>query len=238
MFWQRIKFISFFFIINIISQLQVINANENKDKIIQDIIANSIASYPGKCACPYQRTSNGSRCGKRSAYSKPGGYEPLCFPSDVTDEMISSLNNPSLNNTNSSSDFIGKVFVTDGDTIKSGSVRIRLHGIDAPETKQTCKKSNGSIYYCGQKSTAFLKTLIKSNEVSCVQKDKDRYGRIIAVCYVDGKDINAVMVEEGWAIAYRYYSKDYIKEEERAKNQSKGIWQGSFVEPYIWRKNN
>ena len=77
MYWQRIKFISFFFIINIISQLQVINANENKDKIIQDMIANSIASYPGKCACPYQRTSNGSRCGKRSAYSKPGGYEPV-----------------------------------------------------------------------------------------------------------------------------------------------------------------
>ena len=46
------------------------------------------------------------------------------------------------------------------------------------------------------------------------------------------------MVKEGWAIAYRYYSKDYVKEEETAKRDKKGIWQGSFEEPYIWRKNN
>ena len=46
------------------------------------------------------------------------------------------------------------------------------------------------------------------------------------------------MVREGWAIAYRYYSKDYVNEEEIAKAEKKGIWQGSFVEPYIWRKNN
>jgi endonuclease YncB( thermonuclease family) len=46
------------------------------------------------------------------------------------------------------------------------------------------------------------------------------------------------MVREGWAIAYRYYSKDYVNEEEIAKAKKKGIWQGSFVEPYIWRKNN
>jgi endonuclease YncB( thermonuclease family) len=46
------------------------------------------------------------------------------------------------------------------------------------------------------------------------------------------------MVEEGWAIAYRYYSNDYIFEEEIAKKNKKGIWQGNFIEPYVWRKNN
>ena len=51
-------------------------------------------------------------------------------------------------------------------------------------------------------------------------------------------NLNATMVEEGWAIAYRYYSKDYVKEEEMAKTEKKGIWKGSFIEPYIWRKKN
>ena len=49
----------------------------------QQQIDESIASYPGVCACPYSRASNGSKCGKRSAWSKPGGYEPLCYESDV-----------------------------------------------------------------------------------------------------------------------------------------------------------
>ena len=46
-------------------------------------IAESIANYPGSCPCPYSRASNGSKCGKRSAWSKPGGYEPLCYESDI-----------------------------------------------------------------------------------------------------------------------------------------------------------
>jgi len=50
---------------------------------VRQIINESIASYPGKCACPYSLMSNGRKCGKRSAYSKPGGYEPLCYPEDV-----------------------------------------------------------------------------------------------------------------------------------------------------------
>jgi hypothetical protein len=57
-------------------------------EIKQQIIRNSIASYPGNCPCPYSVTSNGSSCGRRSAYSKPGGYDPICYPSDVTPEMV------------------------------------------------------------------------------------------------------------------------------------------------------
>jgi hypothetical protein len=57
-------------------------------EIKQQIIRNSIASYPGNCPCPYSITSNGSSCGRRSAYSKPGGYDPICYPNDVTPEMV------------------------------------------------------------------------------------------------------------------------------------------------------
>ncbi len=58
------------------------------DEIKQKIIESSIQGYSGKCTCPYSLKSNGRRCGKMSAYSKKGGYVPVCYPSDVTPEMI------------------------------------------------------------------------------------------------------------------------------------------------------
>jgi hypothetical protein len=57
-------------------------------KIRQILIQDSIASYGGNCPCPYNSASNGSSCGRRSAYSRPGGASPLCYPGDVTTEMI------------------------------------------------------------------------------------------------------------------------------------------------------
>lgn len=55
-----------------------------KDRIIQE----SIAQYPGNCPCPYNLARNGSQCGKRSAYSKPGGFNPVCYPQDVSPQMV------------------------------------------------------------------------------------------------------------------------------------------------------
>jgi hypothetical protein len=52
------------------------------------LIQASIDEYPGNCPCPYNQASNGSRCGKRSAWSREGGYSPLCYPADVTAEMV------------------------------------------------------------------------------------------------------------------------------------------------------
>lgn len=60
----------------------------NDEQIIKLIIAESITSYPGKCPCPYNQSSNGRLCGKGSAYSKPGGYALICYPKDVTNYMI------------------------------------------------------------------------------------------------------------------------------------------------------
>ena len=67
---------------------QTISADLTDAEIRQILIEESINSYSGNCPCPYNRASNGSRCGKRSAYSRPGGAEPLCYQSDVTDRMI------------------------------------------------------------------------------------------------------------------------------------------------------
>lgn len=61
---------------------------QTDDQIRQLIIEDSIASYPGVCACPFNSARNGSNCGKRSAWSKPGGYSPLCYKKDVSREMV------------------------------------------------------------------------------------------------------------------------------------------------------
>ena len=63
-------------------------SSENVEQIKQKIIQQSIESYPGNCPCPYNTARNGSRCGKRSAYNRAGGYAPLCYSEDVTDQMV------------------------------------------------------------------------------------------------------------------------------------------------------
>ena len=131
----------------------------------------------------------------------------------------------------------GKPRIIDGDTIHIKSNKIRLHGIDAPETKQTCKIGNEE-WYCGKQSTKELKKLINKQNVECVINDVDIYNRYVAICYVDEININQWMVKNGWAIAYRYYSKDYINEEEYADDNKLGIWKSKFIEPYLYRKKN
>ena len=103
----------------------------------------------------------------------------------------------------------GKARVTDGDTIRFGETRVRLFGIDAPEIKQTCDFED-KTWNCGIEARIALVKMIAEQEVSCEKKDKDRYGRIIAVCMAGGVNLNALMVREGWALAYRKYSRDYV----------------------------
>ena len=131
----------------------------------------------------------------------------------------------------------GKAKVIDGDTIHIYKNKIRLHAIDAPETNQTCNKNN-KVWNCGIESTKFLKKLIGKNKIECITTGKDQYNRFIGICYKNNLDLNSEMVLNGWAIAYRYYSMDYVKEEEEAKKQKIGIWSGEFEEPYLFRKKN
>ncbi|MFZ4875362.1 hypothetical protein ACL9RI_09770 [Janthinobacterium sp. Mn2066] len=57
-------------------------------QVRQQIISASIASYPGRCPCPYHSARNGSACGGRSAWSRPGGYAPICYEREITGEMV------------------------------------------------------------------------------------------------------------------------------------------------------
>lgn len=132
---------------------------------------------------------------------------------------------------------IGKVKIIDGDTIEINSKKIRLHGIDAPEKKQNCIFDQKS-WSCGKQSIEQLKKLINNQIVKCEVTDIDIYNRYVAICLVNKINLNQTMVKKGWAIAYLYFSKDYINEQRYARKNKLGIWKGKFIEPYKFRKQN
>ena len=134
----------------------------------------------------------------------------------------------------------GKVKVIDGDTVKIKNNKIRLSGIDAPELNQLCSKvflsfsfiSFNKKYSCGK-----LKRLLKNKIILCKVENIDRYKRKLATCYKNKLNINSWLVRNGYALAYIKYSKKYILQEKEAKRDQLGIWQGTFENPWDWRKN-
>ncbi len=133
--------------------------------------------------------------------------------------------------------FYGKIKIIDGDTIKINNLSVRLHGIDAPEKNQKCILESGKEWNCGIESTKALKQFIVKTKVYCKGTQYDRYRRLIGNCYSDDRNIQSFMVRNGWAIAYRRYSKDYIEEEQEARRDKLGIWQGTFQFPEEWRRS-
>ncbi|TXN81961.1 thermonuclease family protein [Methylobacterium sp. WL8] len=131
---------------------------------------------------------------------------------------------------------VGRASVTDGDTVIIRGTRIRLHGIDAPESAQLCQDVAGKSYRCGQAAALALSDRIGEAPISCEPRDTDRYGRTVAVCRKGAEDLNAWMVTQGHAVAYRRYSTDYVEAETTAKAVKRGIWAGSFTTPSEWRR--
>ena len=136
--------------------------------------------------------------------------------------------------------------VVDGDTIKINSKKIRLYGIDAPEKKQKCKKTYLTIsfmsftkdYMCGELSTQKLIKKINKQKLNCNILDVDRYKRLIGECFKRNINLNSWMVSNGYAVAYRKYSKKYVSDEINAKNNKLGIWQGKFEMPWDYRRKD
>lgn len=132
-------------------------------------------------------------------------------------------------------DIIGAASVIDGDTIEIHGQRIRLHGIDAPESSQECLSSNRTPWRCGQRAALALAERIANSSLRCRPLDRDRYGRIIATCLKGSEDISRWMVANGWAVAFRRFSLDYAEDEERARRARRGLWEGTFEMPWDWR---
>lgn len=110
----------------------------------------------------------------------------------------------------------GTVRVIDGDTIDVGDLRVRLHGIDAPEKDQPCTTVNGQNWACGDWVTRQVRDRFEGAAAECAQVDTDRYGRMVARCNVGGQDMGRVLVRDGLAFAYRKYAMDYDLDEKAA----------------------
>ena len=129
----------------------------------------------------------------------------------------------------------GRASVIDGDSLEVADQEIRLYGIDAPEFDQTCL-AGGRTWRCGREAIRALSRRVSGRTVVCTEKDRDHYGRSVALCRQGGTDLAAWLVAEGWALAYRRHSRAYVDEERTAKRAKRGIWRGEFVSPSQWRR--
>jgi endonuclease YncB( thermonuclease family) len=129
----------------------------------------------------------------------------------------------------------GPLRVIDGDTFDVGGVRVRLHGVDAPERNQTCEDAQGAIWECGAWVTAQVEARFGGRYAVCEERDVDRYGRMVARCTVDGRDVGEEIVLDGLATAYRRYAMDYDLAEKSAQVAGVGIWAGTVESPADFR---
>lgn len=125
--------------------------------------------------------------------------------------------------------------IIDGDTLDLAGKRVRLFGLDAPETKQSCARAS-EAYACGLEAKQALEALIGASPVRCEDRDIDRYGRLVAICYVRDIELNDWLVRQGYAFAYKNYSDRYSPAEEEARANKRGVWQGSFEYPWDFRR--
>lgn len=128
----------------------------------------------------------------------------------------------------------GLARLVDGDTLEIRGQKVRLSGIDAPETGQKCR-SQGRSYPCGQFASDMLSALIGKRMVTCHGDERDQYNRLIADCSAGGLDLNREMVRRGWAVAFRKYTEKYLDEELEAAKANRGLWRGPFRRPTEYR---
>ena len=130
-----------------------------------------------------------------------------------------------------------EIKIIDGDTIYLNGKKIRFSGIDTPELKQTCKKDD-EIVDCGIEAKKLLIKIIGNNKIDCVNEGKDQYKRTLAECFVNGLSLSSYLVKNGYAFAYRKYSKKFVKDEDYARDNNLGMWSMNFEFPWDYRKKN
>jgi endonuclease YncB( thermonuclease family) len=135
-------------------------------------------------------------------------------------------------------DLSGAPRIVDGDTLAIGATKVRLEGIDAPETDQVCLNANGVHWACGIDARDRLAAHIAGRDIECSSHGVDAFHRTLAICYLAGEDLNGWLVRQGWALAYVKYSSAYRQIEEDARANQRGLWQGAFIAPWDWRHRN
>lgn len=130
----------------------------------------------------------------------------------------------------------GAVRVIDGDTIDVANTRIRIFGIDAPENDQTCITEQGQTWACGAWVSATVARAFTGKQALCEQVDRDRYGRVVARCRIQGQDIGEMLVAQGLAFAYLKYSDDYELTEKGAAIRDAGLHASRVQDPAQFRR--
>ena len=125
--------------------------------------------------------------------------------------------------------------IIDGDTIHLDGEKIRFTGIDTPELKQTCVNA-GVKDNCGITAKQILIDKIGDNIVECISDGKDQYKRILAECFVNNESLSSYLVRNGYAFAYRKYSKKFVRDEDYARINKFGMWSMEFDYPWDYRK--
>jgi endonuclease YncB( thermonuclease family) len=130
----------------------------------------------------------------------------------------------------------GQASIIDGDTLEIHGNRIRLWGIDAPESSQLCRGQDSLQYRCGAQAANDLDKFVAGRPASCIPISLDQYGRTVATCSVDGADLGEWLVRNGLALDWPQYSKGrFGKIQHEAEQAGRGMWAGSYVEPWLYR---
>lgn len=135
-------------------------------------------------------------------------------------------------------EFNGQAKLKDADSLYVQGRELRLAGIDAPEWSQPCRL-NGEEWFAGRAARDAVAALIGGRRLHCVGTGEQTYGRAVARCYLDGRDLQEIIVAAGWAFDYRQYSKGrYAQAEAEARRARRGLWQGVCEKPWVWRRKN
>jgi endonuclease YncB( thermonuclease family) len=133
-------------------------------------------------------------------------------------------------------DLTGQASIIDGDTLEIHGTRIRLWGVDAPESSQLCRGEDSLQYKCGAKAANALDAFLARRPVNCSLITLDQYGRTVASCSVEGVDLGQWLVRNGLALDWPQYSKrKYDAAQRDAEHDGRGMWAGSYVEPWLYR---
>jgi endonuclease YncB( thermonuclease family) len=126
--------------------------------------------------------------------------------------------------------------IIDADTLEIHGTRIRIWGIDAPESDQLCRNEESQLYRCGAEAANQLYEHVSGRSLACTPISHDRYGRIVATCTLSGYDVGEWLVAQGLALDWPKYSNGkYARAQQSAERAARGIWKGSFAEPWLYR---
>ena len=126
---------------------------------------------------------------------------------------------------------LGAARAIDGDSLVVEGREMRLLGIDAPEARQLCNLAGQSIP-CGRQAMQALQRWLARGPAACTGNETDQYGRLLVICRVNGTDINADLVRNGFAVDFGRYP----AEEKEARAAYRGLWGGTFEVPAEYRR--